>query len=238
MRYLVAFLAFLLTSCLSMPLPDTGSPDQVEPTLKPNLAFTLDGAPKLGAVVAQRQSATKIGINLPQDTQLVLVSSCGRFHDFWYPDTKKTWFYTYTPAIDTEAFKSCVTYLTVVTVKGEWYRGIIDWTNSPGQPAKADVTCDSNQLLDVEGNAICSIHAGIPVVISSRTPAVLARDPDSPCPDPVERTHLRSWEITRAAPQPGESALCIYILKNQKKEKFRLTLHTYTSILRVFPPRK
>lgn len=234
MRLFFVVLNFVLLSCVASP-PDTGYPSHSDPELKSQLAFAVDGKNYVGAGVVQRKSLSKISVTLPDKSYLVIVNTCARQDEFWYPDLKKQFVYEYTPAMDSENFGSCPMYITAITERGEWYRAILDWTNSSGPEAKVDIMCNGRWLMNVQGTYFCEVYAGLPVRIKSQTPAVISKDPESDCPELKTLWDLREWEIVT---KKGESALCVYVLLNKNKEEFRFTTHAYTSILRVFPPSK
>jgi hypothetical protein len=240
--FIVICSIMLLTRCTT-PIQDAGVPyanPLVEaPVLKANLQFWIDNNSYVGATVAQRQAKSVIKFNPPSETSLILISTCGRQKDFWYPDTKKPFIYDYIPMYDVENRGACPLYITAVTTKGEWYRGIIDWTNATAaKDAKVSVGCDGDWV-DSVGNYICNISFGIPVYIKTQVKAVIGRDTETTCPEPVyEGLPTDQWRIPTRAPKKDESGLCVYVLVNKNREEFRLSVHAYTSILKVYPASK
>jgi hypothetical protein len=120
-----------------------------------------------------------------------------------------------------------------VTTLGELHRGIIDFSNVGAKnPATVEVMCDGRWNSRV-GFDLCSLASGLPVVVKSATPAVLARDPESDCPDP--KGALREWTIETKKPSSTASGFCVYVLLNKTKEEFRLTIVPYSTLLGTFP---
>jgi len=236
MRF-VLFLFLFLISCQTT-LPDAGYSAKVDPRLKAQLAFSVDGVlyPS-GVSTVQRQSLSKISVRLPAQTTLVLVNTCARQEEFWAPDPKKEFVYSYMPAFEAENMGSCPMYLTAITAQGEWYRAIIDWTNSPAKDAAVSLMCNG-VWEDKAGSGICQVAEQLPIWVDSVLPAVFTKDPTSSCPEPEVLSPLHKWKITTKAPGPSAPGLCVYVLRNKEKGEFRLTTAAYSSILRVFPPTK
>jgi hypothetical protein len=228
MKILIPLL--LLTACVA-PI-DKGVPGHPDPRLKPQLQFTIDGVKCNGACVAQRQSLSKIVFTPPAKTHLLLINTCARQDEFWEPGDKP-FTYNFTPAMFVETRGSCPLLITAVTTLGELHRGIIDFSNTgPNNPAKIEVVCNG-QLYSRVGFDLCSLASGLPVVVRSATPAVLARDPESDCPDP--KGSLREWTIETRKPSVGKGGFCVYVLLNKNKEEFRLSIVPYSTLLGTFP---
>jgi hypothetical protein len=175
----------------------------------------------------------------PPETSLILISTCGRQKDFWNPNPKQVFTYDYRPMFDIENRGSCMLYMTAVTTKGEWYRGVIDFTNSGAlKDLSLEVGCDGDWYKPT-GNFFCPIAFGIPVYLKHTSKIVIGRDQTTTCPEPIyEGLPTNQWRIKTRAPKKNEAAPCIYVVYNEKKEKFRLTVYAYTSILKVYPPGK
>lgn len=244
-RYLFVGLVFILIlmfaaiiSCAT-PTPDAGVPSRNPATLKPNLEFQIDNVSYVGSTVAQRSTRSVIKIQPKPDTSLILISTCARQKDFWNIDTRKTFVYEYTPMFDVENRGACPMYLTLITKQGEWYRGIIDWTNSThAKDATLQIGCDGDWFRSV-GNFICSIAAEYPLYIKSEKKVVVGRDTSTNCPEAVyQPLPVNQYEILTRLPQKGDNGMCVYTIITQDKEYFRLTTYAYTSILKVFPPEK
>jgi hypothetical protein len=182
--------------------------------------------------MAPRQSSSKISFNLPSDAHLVVVNSCARQHEVWKPDTKKPFVYEYIPALFVETKGSCPLMFTVVTTSGELHRAITEFSNAGTKEAKAEVMADG-KWNTYSGFALVSVASGLPVVVTSATPAVFVGDVDSGCPQPVGA--LREWTITTKKPEAGKSSICVYVLLNRNREEFRLTVNSYSSFLGVYP---
>lgn len=232
--FAMAFVWPSLFSC-TVPTPDNGVPGHPDPFLKPQLAFAIDGVLCSGVCVAQRRSLAKITFQPPAKTILILVNTCARQNEYWISDDRKPFIYSYIYAMDAESRGSCPMLLTVVTSTGEYHRGIIDWSNINTDPATVEVECNGEWYTRV-GYDICSVAAGLPVLVRSKAPAIIARDPESNCPDP--KTEIDHFAIETRKPSADRSSLCVYVLITKDKKEFRLTTQAYSSILRVFPPER
>lgn len=230
---LMVLISLMLISC-TVPF-DPVAPNHPDPQLKAQLSFTVDNEACNGSCVAQRRSLAKISFQLPDKSNLVLINTCGRQDEFWNPDPKKQFSYSYTYAMDAESNGSCPLLITIVTLNGEFHRGIIDWTNINSAPAKVDVMCNGRWRVS-NGMDFCSVAAGLPIMVRPYGRAVIARDPNSDCPEPNELSS--GWEITTHKASAGKPGLCVYVILNEKKEEFRLTTHAYSSIMAIFPPKK
>jgi hypothetical protein len=227
--------ALLALSACSV-TPDMGVPGHPDPSLKPQLQFTVDSVKCDGTCIAPRQTLSKIVFLPPPKTHLLLINTCARQVEFWSPPDNKPFVYDYTPALFVETRGACPLLITAVTTIGELHRGIVDFSNVGAKnPAKVEVMCNG-LWRNVSGFDFCSVASGLPVVIRSATQAVLARDPNSECPEP--KGALREWQIDTEKPSAGKSGLCVYVLLNKAREEFRLTVNTYSSILGTFPKEK
>lgn len=235
--FLIIVIAVLASAMLmSCTVPyDPVPPNHPDPQLKAQLSFTIDGVNCPGSCVAQRRSLAKIAFQPPDKSNLILINTCSRQDEFWNPDVKKSFQYSYTYAMDAESNGSCPLLITVVTLDGEFHRGIIDWTNINSEPAKVDVMCNGRWGTHT-GVSFCSVAAGLPIILRPYSRAVIARDPNSDCPEPVPSG--LGWEITTHKASAGKPGLCVYVMLTAKKEEFRLTTHAYSSIMAVFPPKE
>jgi hypothetical protein len=224
----------LLAACV-MPTPDQGPASHPDPQLKPNMTFIVEGKTCYGTCVQQRQSLVKISLLPPFKTYLLLFNTCGRQVEIWQPDPKKILTYDYSYAMEVESEEACPMLITAVTTDGEFHRGIIDFSNINHNPAIVDTECNGSWGA-TEGFAFCSIAAGLPVALTPREDAVIARDPGSDCPEPEQIPASRGWKIYTKKAEAGKPGLCVYVVKTKSKKYFRFTTQAYSSIMRVFPP--
>jgi hypothetical protein len=219
----------LLTAC-AVPTPDYGVPSDPKAELKPQLPFTVDGVQYQGAATVPRQTLSLIGVQLPAKTVLIIVSTCARQDEYWQPDNSKKFEYKYSPAMWVENVGACPMSIIAVTGAGEWHRAIIDYANTPKDPLITELACNGRWQTVTGGAQICSVKEGKPVVLKAVGEAVISKDPNSECPTPKSIGRYE-WEI------PAKKGFCVYVVLNDKQE-FRLTVHGYSSFLKVFPPKE
>lgn len=225
--------ALLLAGC-STPHIDLGVPGHPDPRLKPQLQFSVDDVSCDGTCTVPRKTLSKISFTPPSKTHLVLLNTCARQIEVWQPENKK-FEYSYSPAFGVETKGSCPLLITVVTLHGELHRGLADFDNVGAyNPAKVEVMCNGRWDNRV-GAFLCSVASGLPVVVNSATPAVMAGDPESGCPLPTPSGAAREFRIDTIKPTKEKSGLCVYVLLNKAKEEFRLSVNVYSSILGTFP---
>jgi hypothetical protein len=236
---------FIFLSACAAPIPDAGYPGHPDPRLKAQMPFFVDGVSyPTGFGVLERKPVSKVSVKLPEKTRIFLINSCARQNEFWNPNTKKSFEFLYQPAADFENKGICPVYLTAVTTDGEFHRSILGFANEPAYPAQVDVMCNANWELNIRsGSYMCHLADGLPIGIRSQKRAVLVKAPSADhCQEPLVDTSTaqdKGWVIFAKAPdslkKPG---VCVYVLKNESKEEFAISVHPYTSILRVFPPAK
>lgn len=235
MKWIFVFL-IILVSCTSIPTPDMGVPGHPDPTLQPQMQFSVDERPCFGTCTVPRKTSSKITLTPPAKTHLLLINTCARQVPFWDPAEGKRFEFNYSPAFDVENRGVCPLLITAVTLSGELHRGIVSFDNVGAyNPAKVQVMCNG-EWIDSSGSYLCSVAAGLPVMVKSVTPSVIAKDPDSLCPEP--RDTLRGFVIETVKPKPEQSSLCVYVLLNKNKEEFKLAINTFSSILGTFPKDK
>lgn len=223
----ILMLTFLF-SCVAS-TPDFGVPATAPAELKPQLPFSVEGVSYQGFATVERKTSSKISVKLPDKTELVVLSTCGRQKEFWKPDTSKLFVYEYRPGFDIETKPACPMSIIAVTSLGEWHRSIIDFTNAPKSPLPAEVYCNGEWLPYNGGSGICSVSEGLPVAVWPKERVVIAGDPTSGCLEPKPVAGSLAWEV------PAKKGFCVYVVLTKDKE-FRLTTHGYSSFLRVYPP--
>lgn len=229
-------LTLLLAGCTTS--VDLGVPGHPNPTLKPQMQFTVDDIACDGTCTVPRKTLSKISFMPPSKTHLVLINTCARQVEMWQPSEGKRIDYAYTPAMFVETKGSCPLLITAVTLTGELHRGLADFDNVGAyNPAKVEVMCNG-KWNGFSGAYLCSIASGLPVVVTSPTPAVFVGDSESDCPMPTPTGAAREFRIETKKPNFGKSGICVYVLLNKAKEEFRLTVNTYSSILGTFPKEK
>lgn len=231
-----AFLFLLLVGCVA-PTVDLGTPGHPDPTLQPQMQFSVDERPCFGTCTVPRKTSSKITMTPPPKTHLILINTCARQVPFWEPAEGKKFEFNYIPAFDVESRGVCPLLVTAVTKLGELHRGIVQFDNVGAYvPAKAEVMCNGEWLTH-SGSYLCSVASGLPVVVKSATPAVLAKDPEAVhCPEPKDT--LRGFVIETVKPKADQSSLCVYVLLNKNKEEFKLAVNTFSSLLGTFPAKE